>query len=241
MAVDVSVVVPVLDEEDNIVPLLEEIVEALKGEAFEVLFVDDASTDATWHTMTQAKAGHAMLRCLRHDLNCGQSSAVRTGVHHAHGDLIVVLDGDGQNDPADIPALLRQMRKADAGDLLGMVAGERRRRRDSFLKRLASRVGNMLRRRLVGDKARDAGCGLKVFHRRIFLELPYFDHMHRFMSALMLRHGYRVQYVKVNHRHRQFGTSKYGVIDRLLVSITDIQGIRWLNRRCRLPKNVDEV
>lgn len=241
MAVDVSVVVPVLDEEDNVVPLLEEIVEALGGEAFEVLFVDDASTDATWQRLTQAKANHSTLRCLRHNLNCGQSSAVRTGVHYAQGDLIVVLDGDGQNDPADIPNLLRQMRDADAGERLGMVAGERRRRRDSFLKRLASRVGNMLRRGLVGDKASDAGCGLKVFHRQIFLELPYFDHMHRFMSALMLRHGYRVKYVKVNHRHRQFGTSKYGVIDRLLVSVADIQGIRWLSRRCRLPDNVDEI
>lgn len=230
-----------MNEEENVRPLLEEIVAALQHESFEVLFVDDCSKDSTVSVLENAKAEFPMLRCLYHGQNCGQSSAVRTGVHRAQGTLVVVLDGDGQNDPADIPVLLNAFRHPEAPNNLGMVAGERRKRHDNWRKRMASRVGNGIRRSILRDNAKDAGCGLKVLSRTVFMELPYFDHMHRFMSALILRHGYEIIYVSVNHRPRVHGQSKYGVIDRMRKSITDLWGVRWLRRRCRLPIDVTEI
>jgi glycosyltransferase involved in cell wall biosynthesis len=242
-APELSVVVPVMNEVENAVPLLNEICAALRGKvAFEVIFVDDASKDDTVASLKAAQRETPELRVLRHAKNSGQSRAVRSGVLAARGRLIATLDGDGQNDPADIPSLLAAWRSAEAGDPpLGLVAGQRRKRQDNFMKRMASRVGNGVRQWLLQDNTRDTGCGLKVFSREAFLRLPYFDHIHRFMPALMLREGFRIAHVDVNHRPREHGVSKYGTIDRLLVSLSDLRGVRWLRRRSRQPERIDEV
>lgn len=240
MTVEISVVVPVMNEEDNVLILVREIVDALSGERFEVIFVDDCSTDRTPEIIRNAMTEIAEFRGLRHANNCGQSSAIRTGVGVAQGELIVILDGDGQNDPADIPSLLSAYRNRTSTQV-GMVAGERRRRKDSLAKKFASRTGNRIRRWLLKDGAVDAGCGLKVLSRDLFLRLPYFDHMHRFMSSLVQRQGYDVEFVKVNHRPRVHGDSKYGNWGRFKVSIGDLVGVMWLQRRCRLPSSVDEI
>lgn len=242
-APEVSVVVPVKDEAENAVPLLNEICAALRGKAaFEVLFVDDGSSDTTVETLVAARTQNPELRVLRHAKNSGQSRAVRTGVIAARGRLIATLDGDGQNDPADIPNLLATWKREEAGTPpLGLVAGQRRKREDNFMKRLASRVGNGTRQWLLQDGTRDTGCGLKLFSREAFLALPYFDHLHRFIPALMLREGYRITHVDVHHRPRAHGRSKYGTLDRLLVSLSDLMGVRWLRRRARNPLRVDEV
>lgn len=240
---ELSVVVPVKDEVGNAVPLLNEICAALRGRvAFEVLFVDDASTDGTVAALLAAKAASPELRVLKHKKNSGQSRAVRTGVIAARGRLVATLDGDGQNDPADIPALLEVWKNeiAKPGQL-GLVAGQRRKREDSWIKKVSSRVGNGVRQMLLHDGTRDTGCGLKLFLRDAFLSLPYFDHIHRFMPALMLREGYRIAHADVNHRPRSHGTSKYGTLDRLLVSISDLQGVRWLARRSRRPEGIEEL
>lgn len=242
-APELSVVVPVMNEVDNAVPLLNEICAALRGKvAFEVVFVDDASKDGTVASLKAAQAQTPELRVLRHAKNSGQSRAVRSGVLGARGTLIATLDGDGQNDPADIPNLLAVWRKEAVGEpALGLVAGQRRKRQDNFMKRMASKVGNGVRQWLLQDNTRDTGCGLKLFSREAFLRLPYFDHLHRFMPALMLREGYRIAHVDVNHRPRSHGVSKYGTLDRLLVSLSDLRGVRWLRRRSRQPERVDEV
>ena len=240
---DLSVVVPVKDEVGNAVPLLNEICAALRGKmSFEVLFVDDASTDGTPDALVAARSHSPELRVLRHAKNSGQSRAIRTGVIAARGRLIATLDGDGQNDPADIPSLLAVWtRESGSAPQLGLVAGQRRKREDNAMKRLASRVGNGVRQWLLKDGTRDTGCGLKVFSREAFLALPYFDHLHRFMPALMLREGYRITHVDVHHRPRAHGISKYGTLDRLLVSLADLRGVRWLKRRARNPQRVDEL
>jgi len=235
--------VPVKDEVDNAVPLLREICAALRGRAsFEVIFVDDASADGTVSALVAAKSFAPELRVLTHRKNSGQSRAVRTGVIAARGRLIATLDGDGQNDPADIPLLLDTWNRASAGEgELGLVAGQRRKRKDSWIKRMSSKVGNGVRQRLLKDGTRDTGCGLKLFSRAAFLSLPYFDHIHRFMPALMLREGYRIAHTDVNHRPRSHGASKYGTLDRLLVSLSDLRGVRWLARRSRRPERVEEL
>lgn len=240
---ELSVVIPVKDESGNAVPLLEEVCKALRGvTSFEVLFVDDASTDATVANLLAARAAHPELRVLKHTKNSGQSRAVRTGVISARGTLIATLDGDGQNDPADIPQLLRVWHQQAKGDQpLGLVAGQRRKREDSWVKRMSSKIGNGIRQRLLNDGTRDTGCGLKLFSREAFLSLPYFDHIHRFMPAMMLREGYRIAHQDVNHRPRSHGTSKYGTLDRALVSISDLGGVRWLARRSRRPGRIEEV
>lgn len=240
---EISVVVPVKDEVENAVPLLNEICAALRGKAsFEVLFVDDGSSDGTVAALVAARSHAPELRVLRHAKNSGQSRAVRSGVIAARGTLIATLDGDGQNDPADIPNLLAVWRREVAGTPeLGLVAGQRRKREDNFMKRMASRVGNGTRQWLLQDGTRDTGCGLKLFSRAAFLSLPYFDHIHRFIPALMLREGYRITHVDVHHRPRAHGQSKYGTLDRLLVSLSDLMGVRWLRRRSRNPLRVDEV
>ncbi|MBL8782424.1 MAG: glycosyltransferase family 2 protein [Alphaproteobacteria bacterium] len=240
---ELSVVVPVKDEVENAVPLLNEICAALRGKAsFEVLFIDDGSSDGTVGALVAARATTPELRVLRHAKNSGQSRAVRSGVIAARGSLIATLDGDGQNDPADIPNLLAVWRREAAGTPeLGLVAGQRRKREDNFMKRMASRVGNGTRQWLLQDGTRDTGCGLKLFSRTAFLSLPYFDHIHRFIPALMLREGYRITHVDVHHRPRSHGQSKYGTLDRLLVSLSDLMGVRWLRRRARNPVRVDEV
>lgn len=239
--VDVTVVVPVKDEADNVAPLISEIEQALSGaHDYEIVYVDDGSTDGTRAALQGLRKTVPTLRVMVHERNSGQSAAIRTGVRAAKGRLIVTLDGDAQNDPADIPALLAAFDDT-ADPNLRMVAGQRRKRQDSYAKRWASRWANRIRQWALADNTRDTGCGLKVFSKEAFFELPYFDHMHRFLPALMQRQGYTVKLVDVNHRHRLRGQSKYGVLDRALVSISDLLGVMWLRRRCRLPGATTEL
>jgi dolichol-phosphate mannosyltransferase len=239
--VALSVVVPVKDEAGNAAPLAREIAEALKGEAeFEIIFVDDGSSDSTSSELL-ALRGELPLRILVHGRNLGQSRALRTGVRAARAELVVTLDGDGQNDPADIPKLIRAFQAQAANDALAMIAGERVGRKDTWRKRSASRVANGIRRALLGDSANDSGCSLKLFRREAFLSLPYFDHMHRYLIALILREGYEVRFVPVSHRPRGAGRSKYGVWDRALVGIRDIMGVMWLKRRFRGKADIKEL
>lgn len=231
---DVAVVVPVHNEAGNIRPLIDEICAALGATAFEIVYVDDGSTDGTAGELAAAAAAVRQLRVLRHRKGCGQSAAIATGVKAARAAVVATLDGDGQNDPADIPALLARLR-ADADPDGLLVAGLRAKRRDTLVKRLSSRFANGLRARLLGDATPDTGCGLKVFTRASFMDMPRFDHMHRYLPALMIRRGGRVVSVPVNHRHRERGTSKYGTLDRALVGIADLFGVMWLQRRGNRP------
>jgi len=232
---DLSIVIPVYNEAENIRILADEIRAALDGKySYEVIFVDDHSTDGSQTLLRNLHQEFPQFRCLRHKHNSGQSTAVYNGVKAANAEWIATLDGDGQNDPADIPAMMDRL-KASAGDeSLQMVAGYRKKRQDSWLKKISSRIANGVRSRLLGDATPDTGCGLKLFSRAAFLELPYFDHMHRFLPALIQRHGGMTVSVEVNHRHRVMGVSKYGLHNRLWVGIIDIFGVRWLQRRSRL-------
>jgi dolichol-phosphate mannosyltransferase len=240
---DLSIVIPVLNEADNVAELAAEVRAALAPICrFEILFVDDGSTDATADVLRGLAAvspPDGRIRLLRHAERCGQSAGIRTGVAAARSSLVATLDGDGQNDPADIPALLALFRDGPHDRPL-MIAGKRARRRDSFAKRLSSRIANGVRRRLLRDGLTDTGCGLKLFERQVFLDLPYFAHMHRYLGALMLRQGARVTSVTVNHRPRGKGASKYGLFDRLWVGIVDLAGVMWLQRRAGVPSRVDE-
>jgi dolichol-phosphate mannosyltransferase len=238
---DLSVVIPVRDEAENIAPLVGEIRAALDGLVeYEILYVDDGSSDATVAEISRIAESVPQVRLLRHTRNCGQSAAIRTGVQAAHAAWIATLDGDGQNDPADIPAMWRLARRVPAQPPL-MIAGHRKQRRDHWSKRAASRVANAVRGRLLGDHTPDTGCGLKLFPRSLFLDLPYFDHMHRFLPALVLREAGIVRSVPVNHRPRRGGRSKYGVLDRLGVGIVDLFGVMWLKRRASHPGLSDEA
>jgi len=237
-AVAISVVVPVKDEAGNVGPLAREIAAALKGQPHEIIFIDDGSSDGTAQALTALKGEIPELRVLRHDRNLGQSRGIRTGVQAARGDIIITLDGDGQNDPADIPKLLEALARDPS---LGMVSGVRVKRQDTASRRLASRLGNRFRNAMLGDGASDTGCGLKAFRRQAFLDLPYFDHIHRFLIALMLREGTSVAYVPVNHRPRLTGRSKYTNFGRLLVSVQDLLGVRWLQRRHRGRTEIREL
>ena len=232
-----SIVVPVRNEEDNILPLLAEIHAALEGGGdFEVVYVDDGSTDATPARLAEAMKRYSCLRVLAHQESCGQSAALMTGFRAARGDWIATLDGDGQNDPADIPKLLAVRDGAGRPANLQLVAGFRKKRQDTWLKRFSSRVANGVRSRLLGDATPDTGCGLKLILRSAVLELPVFDHMHRFLPALIQRNGGATLSVEVNHRPRTRGTSNYGMLDRLWVGIVDLFGVMWLQRRVRRPQ-----
>lgn len=236
-----SVVVPVLNEEANVGPLIAEIRAALDGVcAFEMVFVNDGSTDGTAAKLDALRAEVPQLRVLTHSARSGQSSGLRSGIAAARGRLIATLDGDGQNDPADIPALLKAW-QAESGASALMVTGHRVNRRDTWTKRRASRIANALRRALLGDDNPDTGCSLKLFERALFLRFPYFDHMHRFMPALAKREGARVAVVPVNHRARHAGTSKYKIFDRLAVGIPDLLGMMWLMRRAPANLTVHEA
>ena len=227
-----SVVVPVRNEGPNIAPLIAEIRTALAGVAHEIVYVDDGSTDDT-----AARLREAGVAVRRHRASCGQSAAIVTGVRAARGVWVATLDGDGQNDPADIPALLA---RAEAEQVVGagplLVAGHRTRRRDGWVKRKTSRVANRVRAALLGDATPDTGCGLKLFRRSAFLEVPHFDHMHRYLPALFIRAGGRVVSMPVNHRPRVRGRSNYGTLDRLWVGVFDLVGVYWLQRRWRRPE-----
>ncbi|MCB1623039.1 MAG: glycosyltransferase family 2 protein [Pseudomonadales bacterium] len=230
---ELSVVVPVCNEAENVEPLAREIAAALRDLEFEMIFVDDGSTDQTVATLLQARAaGLAQLRVLRHSFRSGQSAAVASGVRAARAPWIATLDGDGQNDPADIPKLLVARSDPDNADVR-LVMGNRTTRRDTGFRRFQSRVANGVRAAMLGDGTPDTGCGIKLFERAAFLELPRFDHMHRFLPALFIRQGARVVSVPVNHRPRSKGTSKYGMFDRLWVGIVDLFGVLWLRRRYR--------
>ena len=234
-----SVVVPVHNEEDNVAPLVGEIVAALRGHVdFEIVYVDDTSKDATLQRLRELQATVPELRVIRHLGNAGQSTAVRNGVKAARAPWIATLDGDGQNDPADIPKLLAQRGAATADTKL--FAGWRVNRQDSGSKRWASKFANGIRSRMLRDATPDTGCGIKLFEREAFLDLPYFDHMHRYLPALMQRAGWKTVSVPVNHRHRTAGVSKYNNLGRAIVGIKDLFGVSWLIQRSRRTA-VEEV
>ena len=237
----VSVVVPMHDEEGGAGALVAEIAAALFGRDFEIIAVDDCSRDGTVAALKAARRSCPQLRILQHGANAGQSRAVRTGVLAATGPVIVTLDGDGQNDPADIPGVLAHLLRADAPAHLAMVAGERRMRLDAASKRTASRLANAIRRRVLDDGATDTGCGLKAFYREAFLRLPYFDHLHRYLPALMRREGFEVEFVPVGHRQRAHGRSKYTNLGRLRAALRDLFGVVWLKARARSPATISEL
>ncbi|HYE34174.1 glycosyltransferase family 2 protein [Methylocaldum sp.] len=238
---ELSVVVPVHNEEDNVQPLIAEIDQALINAGhYEMIFVDDGSTDGTQASLSGLRAQYPRLRVLYHRRCCGQSTALLTGIRAARGRIIATLDGDGQNNPADIPKLISALKELDQDRANAMVAGFRKRRKDTGWRRFSSKIANAVRGSLLGDNTPDTGCGLKVFSRELFLSLPYFDHMHRFLPALVQRAGGKIASVEVDHRARLRGVSKYGTWHRLWVGIVDLFGVMWLQQRAHLPE-VEEV
>jgi dolichol-phosphate mannosyltransferase len=231
MTLEFSVVVPVCNEAENVEPLAREIDAAMRGRAYEMIFVDDGSTDDTAINLLRLKPVLPALRVLRHSFRCGQSAAVASGVKKARAPWIVTLDGDGQNDPADIPNLIAARDLPENRSVQLIMGNRSASRKDTAYRRLQSRIANGVRSSLLGDGTPDTGCGLKIFSRDTFLELPRFDHMHRFLPALFQRHGSRVVSVPVSHRQRTRGQSKYGMLNRLWVGIIDIVGVMWLRRR----------
>jgi dolichol-phosphate mannosyltransferase len=236
-----SIVVPVRNEEGNIAPLVQDIEAACAAAGpFELVYVDDGSSDGTPAALRALQATRPWLRVITHAQSCGQSAAVRSGVRAASGPIVVTLDGDGQNDPAFIPAMLTQIESAGPG--AGLVQGQRVGRKDTGFKRFQSRIANRVRRAVLKDDTRDTGCGLKCFRREAYLALPYFDALHRFMPALVVREGYEVLHHDVRDRPRLTGVSNYGFFDRLWVGILDLAGVWWLiRRRRRVPQIVQEA
>jgi len=231
MSVDFSVVVPVCNEAENVEPLAREIDAALNNRAYEMIFVNDGSTDETAAILKKLKSSLPALRVLSHSFRSGQSAAVASGVRAARAPWVATLDGDGQNDPADIPRLI-EARDGPEGRGVQLIMGNRKAsRKDTAFRKLQSSVANGVRSSLLGDGTPDTGCGIKLFSREVFMDLPRFDHMHRFLPALFQRHGARVISVPVSHRPRTRGTSKYGMLNRLWVGIVDIGGVMWLRRR----------
>jgi len=236
----VSIVVPVKNEAGNIEPLVAEIAAALGVDGgFEIVYVDDGSSDATPGQLRSVMASRPGLRTIRHAASCGQSAAIRTGVIHARAPIVVTLDGDGQNDPAFIPALIRALAAGAPG--VGLVAGQRVGRQATGFKKLQSRIANAVRDAILRDGTRDSGCGLKAFRRDVFLALPYFDGLHRFLPALIRREGYDIGYVDVVDRLRRQGVSNYGMWDRLWIGILDLAGVWWLIRRKKRVPQAAEV
>lgn len=234
-----SVVVPVFNERDNVASLVHEITAALRGVTdFEIVYVDDHSRDDTLAVLTALKAEVPELRVIHHVSQSGQSTAVHNGVRSARGQWIATLDGDGQNDPADIPRLLAE--RAGAAPEIKLFAGWRVNRQDSGSKRWASKWANAIRARMLRDDTPDTGCGIKLFERAAFLDLPYFDHMHRYLPALMQRAGWKTVSVPVNHRARSAGVSKYNNLNRALVGIADLRGVAWLIRRAKVTR-IEEI
>lgn len=234
----VSIVVPVRDEVDNVAVLAEEIARVPLGRPFEAIFVDDGSMDGTGDALAALARRHGFLRVLAHDRSAGQSAAIRTGALAARAPVVMTIDGDGQNDPAFFPDLLAVL---DERPEVGLVAGERARRKDTTAKRLASRAANAVRRRLLDDDTRDTGCGLKAIRREVYLALPFFDGNHRYLPALVKREGHAIAHVPVVDRPRAHGRSKYGILDRALVGLPDILGVLWLKRRRRTLPHTREL
>jgi glycosyltransferase involved in cell wall biosynthesis len=233
----ISVVVPVKNEALNVLPLVEEIERACAPlGAYEAIYVDDGSTDDTGQQVLNARAARPWLRLIRHETSCGQSAAVRTGVQAARAPIIVTMDGDGQNDPAFIPQLVAALNDP----AVAMAAGQRLSRKGAA-KRWQSRIANGVRARVLKDGTRDTGCGLKAFRREVYLRLPYFDALHRFMPALVKREGFRIAHVDVVDRPRHAGQSNYGLFDRLWVGILDLAGVWWLIRRRRRVPTAQEI
>lgn len=237
---DISVVIPAQDEVIALESLLAEVDAALAGQSFEIIVIDDGSTDGSHHLLGRLSARNPRLRWLRNKPSIGQSASIRRGVRSARADLIVTLDGDGQNPPDQIPALLAPFR-LPASASLGLVQGQREKRQDTAAKRVASRIANAIRGGLLKDGVRDSGCGLKAFRREAYFDLPWFDHIHRFMPAMMLREGWHVQTVPVSHRERLGGRSKYGNLSRALVGIPDLLGAAWLIRRAGSPRHAPKT
>jgi glycosyltransferase involved in cell wall biosynthesis len=235
-----AVVVPVRNEAGNIEPLVNEIAAALEGRwPFEVVYVNDGSSDATEAELVRLMGERPWLRCVRHARSCGQSAAVRSGAAAARAPLVVTIDGDGQNDPQFIPALVGAL--VDGAPKIGLIAGQRVGRRATAFKKLQSRIANTVRNAVLRDGTRDTGCGLKAFRRDVFLALPYFDGLHRFLPALIRREGYGIGYIDVVDRPRHAGVSNYGLWDRLWIGILDLMGVWWLVRRRRRVPEVVEV
>jgi dolichol-phosphate mannosyltransferase len=238
---DLSVVVPVKDEEKNINSLVDELCSALDDSyQYEIVYVDDGSSDETWKRLVALSQRLSQLKIIRHRKSYGQSNAIHTGVKAARYSMVVTLDGDGQNDPADIPRLVEIFKAPNRAPDVQLVIGHRRKRKDSWVKRASARVANGVRGYLLKDRTPDTGCGLKLFPREVFLGLPFFDHMHRFLPALILRSGGAVVSVEVNHRPRKYGRSHYGVWDRLWVGLLDLCGVMWLQRRSKVAE-IEEV
>lgn len=239
----ITVIVPVFNEEENIPSLIEEISNAAKSIPIsEILYVDDGSDDRSYAVLQSLKAQHKALRIVHHAKRCGQSAALWTGIKAASNDVIVTIDGDGQNDPADIPLLYRNYMDQQANWPKIMVAGQRKKRNDSWAKRISSRIANRIRSNLLKDNTRDTGCSLKLFRRKDYLALPYFNHMHRFLPALMQRDNVRVVHADVSHRPRTRGISKYGTLDRLAVGISDLWGVWWLlHRPFEYPETFEDL
>lgn len=235
----VSVIVPVRNEEGNIAPLVGEIASALAGRSFEVIYVNDGSTDGTGAELARLKAQHPWLRQIKHATSCGQSAALRTGIAAARAPVIVTLDGDGQNDPGFLPKLVDAL--AAGAPRVGLIAGQRVGRKASGFKKFQSRVANAVRGAVLRDGTRDTGCGLKAFPRELGLALPYFDGLHRFLPALVRREGRDIGYIDVIDRPRHSGTSNYGFWDRLWIGILDLAGVWWLIRRKKRVPEISEV
>src|ERR1700716_555375 len=235
----VSVVVPVRNEAGNVAPLVAEIAAALAGRAFEIVYVNDGSSDGTEAELVALMRERPYLRQIGHRVSCGQSSAVRSGVAAARAPLCVTLDGDGQNDPRFLPALIAAVE--EGGARVGLAAGQRTGRKASGFKKLQSRVANGVRGAILRDGTRDTGCGLKAFRRDVFLSMPYFDGLHRFLPALVRREGYDVVYVDVVDRERRHGVSNFGLWDRVRVALRDLAGVWWLLRRKKRVPEVSEV
>jgi dolichol-phosphate mannosyltransferase len=240
MAVAVSIVVPVRNEAENIGPLIEEITSALDGRwPYEIIYVDDGSTDGTTERLAAMMKSRGNLRQLRHATPSGQSAAVRSGVRAARGSIVATLDGDGQNNPVFLPELISAIESG--GESVGLVAGQRVGRKDTGFKKLQSRIANRVRAAILHDGTRDTGCGLKAFRREVFLMMPYFDGLHRFLPALVRREGFEIAYVDVVDRPRRSGVSNYGFFDRLWIGIMDIAGVWWLMRRKKPTQVACEV
>jgi dolichol-phosphate mannosyltransferase len=232
---DVSVVIPVNNEAGNIERLLNEIDEALTGRLdYEIVVVDDGSSDETPMILRDVQRRNPRLRVLQHEKCCGQSTSVVTGVWATRSDIVATLDGDGQNDPHDIPEMVAALRSGHATRNVQLIAGHRQKRNDTAWRKFCSRIANRVRMAMLRDDTPDSGCGSKVFFRETFLRLPYFNHMHRFLPALVLRAGGCVQSVPVHHRERDRGRSHYGTLGRMTQGIVDLCGVMWLIQRSRV-------